>query len=146
MNKNQLFGVAAAVACATTLAACGGAQESTEAATSEAASSEAVTAIPEGTYKDGSYHQDASYKSRDGEEQMSIDATLAGGAVSDLNVTYQESNQTSGSYLKKFSTKVKDKVVGVPLQEVRVDKLSGASATSEAFMEALNRIADDARQ
>lgn len=130
---------AAAVACVLSLTACGDDSDTS------GNSADSAAGIPEGTYKDGDYHNDGGYKSPGGQEKISVDVSLKDGAVSGVTMTYKESNPTSGTYLKKFSTQIGDKITGVPLKDVEVDKVAGASGTSKAFMESLKKIADDAR-
>ena len=139
---------------ALTLAACASAAEPAETTapeTSDDASTESSTpatdAGSEGTsgYADGEYTADGSYTSPGGEETISVTITLADGVIEDVVVENPETtNPNSLRYQGEFIAGIAAEVVGVPLDEVSVDRVGGSSLTSGGYEDALETIRDEA--
>lgn len=137
---------------ALTLAACATADEpetpatdTTDDATTEApATADGADASSSG-YADGTYTADGSYTSPGGQETITVTITLADGVVEEVEVTNPETtNANSLRYQGEFIDGIADEVVGVPLDEVSVDRVGGSSLTSGGFEDALETIRDEA--
>ena len=147
----------AALALATTsfaafgLTACAAAEEPAE-TTDETTTPETSTATGEAateegasSYADGTYTADGSYTSPGGEETITVTVTLADGVIDDVEVDNPEtSNPNSLRYQGEFIDGIATEVVGVPLDEVSVDRVGGSSLTSGGFDDALETIRDEA--
>lgn len=147
----------AALALATTslaalgLAACASAEEpaetTDESTTPESSSTTSDDASGGGTsgYADGTYTADGSYTSPGGEETITVTLTLADGVIDDVEVENPETtNPNSLRYQGEFIDGIAEEVVGVPLDDVSVDRVGGSSLTSGGFEDALETIRDEA--
>lgn len=147
----------AALALATTslaafgLAACASAEEpaetTDESTTPESSSTTSDDASGAGSsgYADGTYTADGSYTSPGGEETITVTLTLADGVIDDVEVENPETtNPNSLRYQGEFIDGIAEEVVGVPLDDVSVDRVGGSSLTSGGFEDALETIRDEA--
>lgn len=151
--------VAASLAAVGTLASCGGAQapavgEDASGSASESTSEAPADGAPEGddaaaagsgSYADGSYTATGSYISPGGEESIEVTLTLASDAVTDVEVVSLAKHPNSERFQGEFISGIADEVVGVPIDELAVDKVAGSSLTSGGFNEAVDLIKDEAR-
>lgn len=159
--------VAASLAAVGTLAACGGGQGAAGAdapaessadggATGSAAPDDAasegtdgespdVAVDGSGTYADGSYTATGSYVSPGGEESVEVTLTLDSGVVSEVDVVSLAQHPNSVRFQGEFISGISDVVVGVPIDELAVDKVAGSSLTSGGFNEAVDLIKEEAR-
>lgn len=163
--QRRLFSGAAALAAAGTLSACSAAAAepattadteagadsgSTAAATqsgtesSTAGSSSAAEESASG-YQDGTYEASGSYVSPGGTESVSVELTLSDGVVTAITVTPGAKHPTSQQYQQAFASGIADEVVGVSIDELDVDAVSGSSLTSGGFNQAVEQIKQDAR-
>ncbi|WP_430591476.1 FMN-binding protein [Humidisolicoccus flavus] len=111
-----------------------------EATTEESASSDSA-----GEYADGSYTAEGSYVSPGGQETIDVELTLADGVISEVTVTNPDTtNANSLRYQGEFIDGISAEVVGVPIDEVSVDRVGGSSLTSGGFNDALEQIKTDA--
>ena len=99
-----------------------------------------------GDYADGTYSATGSYQTPGGEEEIGVTITLASGSVSDVQTEPMPSNPTTELYQGKFSSGIAEQVVGMPLSELNVDKVSGSSLTSGGFSDAIEQIKGEAAQ
>ncbi|WP_175414194.1 FMN-binding protein [Agrococcus sp. SGAir0287] len=145
----------AALALATTsfaalgLAACSTADQpaepSDEASTPESPATSDAGATGSSEYADGTYTADGSYTSPGGQETITVTVTLADGVIEDVEVTNPETtNPNSLRYQGEFIDGIAAEVVGVPLDDVSVDRVGGSSLTSGGFEDALQTIRDEA--
>ncbi|SDH30571.1 FMN-binding protein [Agrococcus jejuensis] len=144
----------AALALATTslaafgLAACATADEpadTTDESTTPETSTTDDAATGTSAYADGTYTADGSYTSPGGEETITVTVTLADGVIEDVEVTNDETtNPNSLRYQGEFIDGIAAEVVGVPLDDVSVDRVGGSSLTSGGFEDALETIRDEA--
>jgi len=96
-------------------------------------------------YADGTYTADGSYTSPGGQETITVSLTLADGVIEDVEVTNPETtNPNSLRYQGEFIDGIAAEVVGVPLDDVQVDRVGGSSLTSGGFEDALQTIRDEA--
>lgn len=98
-----------------------------------------------GEYVDGTYTATGSYVSPGGEESVEVALTLADGVVSDVEVTSLAKHPNSERFQGEFISGITDVVVGVPIDELAVDKVAGSSLTSGGFNAAVEDIKGQAR-
>ncbi|MFW6210396.1 MAG: FMN-binding protein [Patescibacteria group bacterium] len=73
-----------------------------------------------------------------------VDVTLSldrDGVVTGATVTYDNKDGYSNSHQERFDAAFRDEVVGQPLNTIELSQVGGASLTSEAFNEAVAKIA-----
>ncbi|WP_309072415.1 FMN-binding protein [Arthrobacter sp.] len=99
-----------------------------------------------GSYADGTYSATGSYQTPGGEESIGVTVTLEAGSVADVQTEPMPSNATTEQYQGKFSSGIKEQIVGTPLDELSVDKVSGSSLTSGGFSDAIEQIKGEAAQ
>lgn len=96
-------------------------------------------------YADGTYSQKLVYEAPYGHrEPMEVQVTLEYGMITDVNVSFEESNLTSEEYQDWFQEYYKDEVVGQVIEAVSLSRIGGASLTNNAFDTALERIKEEA--
>lgn len=110
---------------------------------SESASASADGATG-GTYADGTYTATGSYVSPGGQESIEVTLTLTSDVVSAVEVVSNADNPNSVRYQGEFIDGIADVVVGVPLDDLEVDKVAGSSLTSGGFNEAVETIKGEA--
>ncbi|MGO2658198.1 FMN-binding protein [Mycetocola reblochoni] len=127
-------------------AAAGGSAAATTSPSSESsASTESTdTGSADGAYTDGSYTATGSYQSPGGQESVEVTLTIADDTVTAVEVVGDTDNANSTRYQSEFIGGISDVVVGVPVDELQVDKVAGSSLTSGGFNEALETIKADA--
>lgn len=96
-------------------------------------------------YKDGTYSADGTYVSPNGTETVGVTLTLAGGAVSDVQITPHPSNPNTKKFQGEFSGGISSQIVGKKLDEIKVSKVAGSSLTSGGFNQAVEKIKSEAR-
>lgn len=99
-----------------------------------------------GAYADGTYTATGSYQTPGGEESIGITLTLESDSVSDVQTEPMPSNPTTELYQGKFSSGIKEQIVGTPIDELDVSKVSGSSLTSGGFRDAIEQIKSEAAQ
>ena len=98
-----------------------------------------------GSYKDGTYSADGNYTSPNGTETVGVELTLAGGAVSDVQITQHPSNPNTRKFQGEFAGGIQAQVVGKKLDEIQVSKVAGSSLTSGGFNQAVAKIKSQAQ-
>lgn len=144
MNTIFRKGVVAGIAglfLAGSAAGCAPGQAAGTQATGAAPSAAAGTA----TYKDGTFSADGNYVSPNGTETVGVTLTLAGGAVSDVQITQHPSNPNTRKFQGEFAGGIKSQIVGKRLDEIKVSKVAGSSLTSGGFNQAVDKIKADAK-
>lgn len=152
--------VAASLAAVGALAACGTGDavdavetgstsgSATETPSSSDTASESASASADGatggTYADGTYTATGSYVSPGGQESIEVTLTLTSDVVSAVEVVSNADNPNSVRYQGEFISGIEDVVVGVPLDELEVDKVAGSSLTSGGFNQAVETIKGEA--
>ncbi|MCI1218249.1 MAG: FMN-binding protein [Bifidobacterium crudilactis] len=89
-----------------------------------------------GTYKDGTYAIKGEYGPV-GEDTIDVTLTVAAGKVSDVQVVGHPFTTISKNHQNAFIKAIPGVVEGKALKDLKVDKVAGASWTSEAFNKAL---------
>lgn len=95
-------------------------------------------------YADGTYEATGSYVSPGGQQRVDVSLTLADGVVTDVVVTPEAGDPRSQGFQEQFAGGIADVVVGVPLDELAVDKVAGSSLTSGGFNDAVEQIKAEA--
>ena len=98
-----------------------------------------------GSYKDGTYSADGNYTSPNGTETVGVELTVAGGAVSDVQITQHPSNPNTRKFQGEFAGGIQAQVVGKKLDEIQVSKVAGSSLTSGGFNQAVAKIKSQAQ-
>lgn len=147
---------AASLAAVGVLAACGAGQaDAATAPTAESGSEDAPTAndagsgsegasasgtYADGAYADGTYEATGSYVSPGGQQQVEVTLSLTDGVVTAVTVTPDAADPRSQGFQEQFASGIGEVVLGVPLDELAVDKVSGSSLTSGGFADAVEQI------
>ncbi len=93
-------------------------------------------------YADGSYRATGEYGSLP--SSIGVSVTLDDGVVTAIEVTPNATDPTSRDYQERFAEAVPERVVGRPIDEVRVGRLAGSSGTPDGFNAAIRRIEEQA--
>jgi uncharacterized protein with FMN-binding domain len=96
-------------------------------------------------YRDGTYSADGNYVSPNGTETVGVQLTLAGGKVTDVNITQHPSNPNTRKFQGEFAGGIAAQVVGRNIDELNVSKVAGSSLTSGGFNQALEKIKQEAQ-
>lgn len=91
-------------------------------------------------YTDGTYEAVGSYVSPGGPREINVSVTLANGLVSDTTFQGGADDPTSQRFQKEFADNYKAMVVGKPIDEIALTKVSGSSLTPKGFQDALAKI------
>ena len=140
LRKSVIVGIAG-LSLAGSAAGCAPGQATGTPATSAAPSAAAGSA----SYKDGTYSADGNYVSPNGTETVGVTLTLAGGAVSDVQITQHPSNPNTRKFQGEFAGGIQSQIVGKSLNEIKVSKVAGSSLTSGGFNQAVEKIKSEAR-
>ncbi|MEX5635638.1 hypothetical protein [Parafrankia sp. FMc2] len=146
------FAAAASVAVLVPLAGCGDSdpQSASPRTTSTSpASTSPVSTSPGGMSSSGTDYEDGTYTVRGvyggAPSYMTVAVTLAADTITGVTVEpMPENNETSRGYQERFAAAVPAEVIGRSLDEVRVDRLAGASGCAEGFNDALAKIREQA--
>lgn len=94
-------------------------------------------------YRDGSYTADGWYGGQPSRIGVRLD--LTGGRITAASVATYATDPTSLDYQRRFAAALPAAVTGKRIDEVRIDRLAGASGCVEGFENALRSIRDQAR-
>ncbi|MFG6445145.1 hypothetical protein ACFXP7_07405 [Microbacterium sp. P06] len=97
-----------------------------------------------GAYADGTYTAEGSYATPESVESIEVTITLAGDAVTAVEVVGDPQAAESQRYQSEFIGGISDEVVGQSLDDISVDRVAGSSLTSGGFMQALEAIKSEA--
>lgn len=90
-----------------------------------------------GNYADGDYSVNGQYGPV-GEDTIDVHLTVKDQKVASVSIIGHPFTSISKKHQNDFAKAVPDAVVGKPLKDLKVDKLAGASWTTEAFNKALD--------
>lgn len=163
-NNNKQKAVAGLVALVVIALLAGGvtaynAQQSTQTSTSisktpsvtnssPAPAGNEVTTTPSATaktYKDGSYSASTTYFVPSGSEDIKVTLTVRSDVITDSQVEHSGKDRESKIFQQEFSEGYKSQVVGKSIKDLQLSSISGASDTSRAFEEALEKIRSQAQ-
>ena len=116
--------------------------EPTAQATAESA--EDVDSV-EYAYEDGEYEQTGVYTSPGGAEELGVKLTLKDDVIENVEVEVKATLPVSKKLQEDFAANYKDQVVGKKIDEVKLDKISGASLTPKGFNDAIEKIREQAQ-
>lgn len=116
--------------------------EPTAQATAESA--EDVDSV-EYAYEDGEYEQTGVYTSPGGAEELGVKLTLKDDVIENVEVEVKATLPVSKKLQEDFAANYKDQVVGKKIDEVKLDKISGASLTPKGFNDAIEKIKEQAQ-
>lgn len=136
---------AASLAAVGSLAGCGDATAdvATDQEPDQAASS---TNSPQSAadYLDGTYSATGSYIAPSGGQSIEVTLTLTDNAVSAVEVEPLAEDPQSEGYQEKFASGIASEVVGIPIDQLNVDKVAGSSLTVGGFTDAVDQIMAEA--
>lgn len=89
-----------------------------------------------GNYADGTYSINGQYGPV-GEDTIDVHLTVKDQNVTDVSIAGHPFTSISKKHQDAFAKAVPDAVVGKPLKDLKIDKIAGASWTTEAFNKAL---------
>lgn len=112
-------------------------------ATDSSVSTDSAAATSE--YKDGEYTATGNYKSPAQEEAVEIVVTLADGVVTDAVFTGKATNQVSQKLQGQFAEGFKEEVIGKSIDEINLTVVNGSSLTPKGFMDALEKVKEEAK-
>lgn len=96
-------------------------------------------------YKDGSYTTRANYRTPEGSEFVTVTLTLSGGSITDSSISLSNIDFESRRYQGQFENGYKAVVVGQPIADLNLRRVSGSSLTTAAFNNALDTIRSQAQ-
>lgn len=95
----------------------------------------------------GTYNATGQYPTPGGLQGIGVTVTLeADGTITELEVDPKAEIGNSVQFQAKFAGGIKSEVVGKPIQELNVDKVSGSSLTSGGFNRAIEDIVKEAQE
>lgn len=97
-----------------------------------------------GDYADGTFEATGNYQSPNGAETVGVSLDLVDGIIQAVTVTPNPSNATTERYQGIFRDNIAAEIIGVPLAEVKVDRVAGSSLTGGGFNDALDQIREAA--
>ena len=96
-------------------------------------------------YKDGTYTVTADYYTPEDTDTIKVTLAVKDGVVSGVTSTTTTSSRESRQYDSMFLNAYKSYVVGKSLKDLNLNRVSGASLTTEGFNNALDMIRQQAQ-
>ncbi len=96
------------------------------------------------SYSDGSYTSSASYNVPHGSNSISINITLKGDKITALSTDNNYTDHESERYISRFDGAIEQEVLNVPISDISLSRVGGASLTTSAFNRALQLALDKA--
>ena len=93
-------------------------------------------------YTDGEYTATGWYGSLPSHHDVTL--TVEDGEVAAVEITTPAEDETSLGYQQRFAEALPDAVIGRDIDDLAISKLAGSSGCSEGFMDALEKIKDQA--
>jgi uncharacterized protein with FMN-binding domain len=97
-----------------------------------------------GAYTDGTYEASGDYQAPSGTESVDVTVTLEGGVITDVAVVGNATDSEAKVHQGEFIDGIAGVVVGKPIDEIQVSKVSGSSLTSGGFNKAIDEIKAEA--
>jgi uncharacterized protein with FMN-binding domain len=97
-----------------------------------------------GEFADGTYEASGSYQAPSGTESVDVEVTLEGGVITDVVVVGNATDPEAKVHQGEFIDGIAGEVVGKPIDEIQVSKVSGSSLTSGGFNKAIEEIKAEA--
>lgn len=100
-----------------------------------------TTPAPSSTYTDGSYTVTEAYKVPDGSsDSITVTIALKDDTVTSLSVTGAGLKRESQQYQSRFIGSIDSQVIGKDIDTISLSRVGGASLTTKAFNNALQKI------
>ena len=96
-------------------------------------------------YTDGTYTASGEYTSPAGAEQVTVTLTVKDNVVTEVSSTESAENPKSQYFQKQFAEGVASAVVGKPIGSIALTVVNGSSLTPKGFMDALEKIKEEAK-
>ena len=80
------------------------------------------------------------YSVRSTPESMKVNILINGSTIADLQLSQFPGSQDSKKYQDAFAAEIESYVVGKNINEIQVSRIAGASYTTDAFMQALDKM------
>ncbi len=116
------------------------ATQDTTASTTPSTTTDITATTSTAAYKDGSYSATGSYSSPGGRESIAVDVTLKDGTVTAVSAKTNPAQDESEEYQNMFLSAYKNLVVGKKVSDLKLDRVSGSSLTSQGFNSAIEQI------
>ncbi len=108
------------------------------------ATSSTTPTTSSGSYKDGSYSTSAEYYTPEETDSIKVTLAVKNGVVTNVSASTSTSSRESRQYDSAFLNAYKSYVVGKSLGSLNLNRVSGASLTTEGFNKALDAIRQQA--
>lgn len=123
-----------------------GNNNSQDVVTTPASDSGAGDVVQESGYRNGTYTESLDYLGgEDHAEKITVNITIENGVVTDVKNDHVSSHPKSTEYQGQFESVIRSEIVGDNIEGISLSRVGGASDTTNAFMNALENIKDDAK-
>ena len=106
--------------------------------------SEARTPSADSGYRDGEYSARGWYGSLPSHHDVTL--TIEDDAVTAVEITTPADDETSLGYQRRFAAALPGAVIGRDVDDLDIDRLAGSSGCSQGFMDALEKIKEQATE
>lgn len=113
--------------------------------TAAATASPVVPAAGASSYRNGTYFSLGNYRAPSGDEQVGVTVTLKDGIITATTAEAKSQNATARQFQNTFASNYQPLVVGRPIKNLMLDRVSGSSLTPNGFNDALEKIKAQAR-
>lgn len=153
-HVRKTFAAVAATSVLLITAACGSDSDTTEETSTEPTTSESSTetetepaeSSDSAEFAAGEYSATGSYQTPNGQESVDVSVTITDdGTITDVAVDGNATNGNSVQFQSQFASGIADEVVGQPIDEIEVDRVSGSSLTGGGFNQAIDEIISQAQ-
>ncbi len=104
----------------------------------------ALPVSPSG-YRDGNYTASATYQSPGGNQEIKLNINLLDGKIMATSAEGDNKSSDSRFYQSSFIKGYKEKVIGKPIEKVKLDHVGNSSLTPQGFNKALEDIKKQAK-
>lgn len=111
----------------------------------DTSSSSSAPATTTSSYKDGTYSSTADFYTPEETDTIKVSLSVKDGVVSNVSAVTSTSSRESRQYDSAFLNAYKSYVVGKSLRGLNLNRVSGASLTTEGFNNALDMIRQQAQ-
>lgn len=114
-------------------------------ATNGANSTTSSPSVNTSGYNDGTYSVTADYYTPEDTDTIKVTMAVQNGVITDVDSTTTTSSRESRQYDSSFLNSYKSYVIGKSLKDLNLNRVSGASLTTEGFNNALDMIRQQAQ-
>lgn len=113
---------------------------------SASSTSTSTSSSSSASYKDGTYTTTTNYETPHSDtNSLKVTVTIASGKITAVTTDDTYNDHDSAEYINSFEGSVKGVIVGQELGSTSQSRIGGASLTSQAFYDALDTIATQAK-